>query len=248
MTGTVARGPAYWEEVGARRGGAAITAEERAAVDAAQAIAPGPRRALDVGAGSGRFTGLLLERGWSVTAADVDPAALRICAERYPAADVLPVGPGDRRLPAADGSVSLLVCIEVVAVAHADWFPAEAARVLVPGGRLVTVAWNSTSLRGAAARVRSRLRDGEPHVHYRTPYRRWRTRLTAAGLQVTGERGLCWSPFARTSDSRLVPAAVALERALGLRRLPAFSPWVLVTAVRRSDGRRTGLRPDGTPR
>jgi hypothetical protein len=44
---------------------------------------------------------------------------------------------------------------------------------------------------------------------------------------------LAWAPFTRKSDARLIPLATALERVLGLRRLPALSPLIVVTARRR---------------
>nr|WP_239522309.1 class I SAM-dependent methyltransferase [Geodermatophilus sabuli] len=222
----------YWEDVADRTWGRYIVAAETDAITEAQAAAPPPKHALDVGCGGGRWTDLLLEHGWSVTAVDVDPEALATCAGRNPAAEPVLVDPHDETLAAADHSVAVVVCIEVLPVTHSDWFCREASRVLVPGGRLVTVAWNRSSLRGRAAGARRRLREGRQHEHYQTSYRPWRRRLVEAGFRIEAERGLCWFPFGRASDSRLVPFCVAVERRLGLCRLPALSPWVLVTAVR----------------
>jgi SAM-dependent methyltransferase len=221
----------YWEELASRTWGRYISAAETSAIDDAQRSAPAPRRALDVGCGSGRWTRLLLDRGWSVTGLDVDEDALARYAANNPEAACLLVGPDNEKLPAADGSVSLVICIEVVQVTHSDWFLAEVRRVLAPGGRLVTVAWNRWSLRGLASDVASRARNGEPHPFYRFSYRPWRRALWDHGFTLAAEQGLCWFPFGRASDSRLVPAGVAVERALRLGRLPSLSPWVLVTAT-----------------
>jgi SAM-dependent methyltransferase len=221
---------AYWDWLNTRRWGRYITAEEKAAIDRAAESVPSPRCALDVGAGSGRFTRHLLDRGWSVTSVDVHPDAVDRCRARNPEAEVLQVDEDTDRLPAPAGSVSLVICIEVRAVVHSDWFLPEVRRVLVPGGRLVTVTWNRTSARGMFATAMSRRRDGIPHPHYQVPYRKWRRRLVSAGLQVEAEQGLCWFPFSRASDSRLVPVGAAVERRLGLSGLPSLSPWVLVTA------------------
>lgn len=222
----------FWEDVAQTRWGRYITALEAAAVRAAAATVGRPGHALDVGCGGGRWTRLLLDEGWSVTATDVDPAATALCAVRNPEADCRTVGTGEERLPAAGGTVGLLVCIEVVSVASTDWFASEGARVLAPEGRLVTVVWNRSSLRGGWAAAWSLLR-GERHPYYTTSYRQWRRRLHRAGLEVESARGLCWFPFGRASHSRLVPAAAALERMLGLSRLPSLSPWVLVTIAPR---------------
>ena len=220
----------YWDEVATRAWGRYLTEAEGRAVEEAQRTAPPPRAALDVGCGGGRWTRLLLDRGWSVTALDVDEEALARCAEHNPGATCLFARPGDVTLPAADASVSLLVCIEVMPVTHSDWFLAEARRVLVPGGRLVTVAWNRWSLRGVVTDLATRVRSGHPHPFYRFSYRAWRRSLRDHGFRVAAEQGLSWFPFGRVSDSPLVPVAVATEGAEHLGRLPTLSPWVLVTA------------------
>jgi SAM-dependent methyltransferase len=163
---------------------------------------------------------------------DVDPGAIRQCKDRNPDARCLVVDAHDEKLPVADGSASLVICIEVLPVVHASWFPREARRVLIPGGRLVAVVWNRHSLRGLAADLSSRLRAGNPHPHYGTSYRNWRARLRREGFSIDSELGLCWFPFGRCSESALVPICTIAERRLGLSRLPLASPWVLATASR----------------
>ena len=232
MTRPAAGDVAYWDDVAAQRWGQYISEVETAAIDDAQRAAPEPRRALDVGCGTGRWTRLLLDRGWAVTGLDVSDDTLSVYAERNPDAEALQVPMDNRTLPAADRAVSLVICIEVRAVAHSDWFLQEAHRVLAPGGRLVTVVWNRWSLRGLATDAASRLRRRGPHDFYRTSYRSWRNGLRVAGFHETAETGLCWFPFGRASDSRLVPVATAVERGLRLDRLPSLSPWVLVTATK----------------
>lgn len=245
MTATPASGPgpAYWEDLNGRAWGRYITARETAAIEAAQRAAPAPRRALDVGCGGGRWTRLLLDRGWAVTSIDVDPASVRACAELNPEADCSVVPADAEKLPAGDESVSLLLCIEVQPVVQADWFLPEVRRVLAPGGRMVLVTWNRWSFRGLATDAASWVRERRPHRFYRVSYRAWRRELRASGFAVAAERGMCWFPFGRASDSRLIPAAAALEGRLGLDRLPSVSPWVLVTAERLDDFSSLERRP-----
>lgn len=225
--------PTRWERTAGSRWGSYITAAEERALREASRLAGPPGHAVDVGCEGGRWAGLLVALGWSMTCTDVDPDTLATCARRIPEATCLQVSPADERLPLADASVRLASCMEVHPVAHSAWFAPEMLRVLEPGGLVVTVVWNRASARGWVADRLSRFRDGRPHEYYGDgTYRSWRARTVEQGLEIVDERGLCWFPFGRASDSRLVPAAVRVERAIRLHRLPALSPWVVVTARR----------------
>ena len=65
---------------------------------------------------------------------------------------------------------------------------------------------------------------------YKISYAECRRRLESAGLIVAFEQGYCWFPFPRSSNSRLVPFFIDIERRLGLGRFTAFSPWVVFIA------------------
>ncbi|MER5387544.1 methyltransferase domain-containing protein [Saccharopolyspora sp. NPDC002686] len=220
----------YWERVAESRWGRYITAEEERAIVLAGDQVGAPGRALDIGCDGGRWARVLERRGWKVTCTDVDDDAIRLCTEQLPQVQCIRVNPSDTRLPLADASVSLALCIEVIAVVSSEWFAEEAARVLAPGGMLVATAWNRSSPRGLAACAVSRLRDRKPHPFYGHSYHALRRKLRAAGFEICSEQGLCWFPFSRASDSRLIPVAAKLEKATGLDRLALLSPWVLVTA------------------
>lgn len=221
-----------WEHAAATRWGTYITTLERAAILRAHELASPPRRALEVGCEGGRWSSLLEQLGWSMTCTDVDPATLRTCQARLPSANCILVDPGAETIPGEDGSFNLLLCIEVRQLVQSDFFLPEAARVLVPGAALVAVTWNRFSLRGVAGAAVHRLRGLGPHPFYNRSYRSWERRLGQAGFDVIDRTGMCWFPFGRSSDSRLVPLATRLEDLLQLRRFPSFSPWVIVTAVR----------------
>ncbi|MEU8926373.1 methyltransferase domain-containing protein [Kitasatospora sp. NPDC048545] len=97
------------------------------------------RRVLDLGAGTGKLTRLLVEAGLDVVAVEPDEGMRAQLAAAVPGAAVR-AGSAER-IPLADGSV------DAVVVAQAwHWFdPAaavpEIARVLAPGGTLALV-WN----------------------------------------------------------------------------------------------------------
>lgn len=107
---------------------------------AAEAIVPERvRTALDLGAGTGKFTELLRERADRVIAVEPSAAMLDVLRAKLPSVEAL-VG-GAENIPVPDAAA------EVVTVAQAfHWFDREPAyaeirRVLVPGGRLGLV-WN----------------------------------------------------------------------------------------------------------
>ena len=87
--------------------------------------------AVDIGAGEGHFLAALAARfGLEAVGVDISAAAADLAARRHPGVLWL-VANADRGLPLADASVDLALSIT------ARRNPAECARVLAPGGRLV---------------------------------------------------------------------------------------------------------------
>ncbi|MGD1223572.1 class I SAM-dependent methyltransferase [Streptomyces krungchingensis] len=124
------------DDYDATRGGEPRAA---AAVGSALGLVPaGARSLLDVACGTGIVTRRLAagRLGLRVTGVDSSAGMARTAASRLPGAVVL----GDsRRLPFADGSFDALTVIWLLhLLADAEAVVAEAARVLRPGGVLVT--------------------------------------------------------------------------------------------------------------
>jgi SAM-dependent methyltransferase len=163
-----------------------IVALEEDAVGSLLASAP-PGRALDAACGTGRHARRLVELGHEVLGVDATPemlarAAVKVPAARFVEADL-------RRLPARDGHFDLVVC--GLALSHLDDLGpaiAELARVLRPGGRLVTsvlhpllalLGWQApfTGADGARGFVRE-----HPHTHgaYLAAFRACRLEVRAA--------------------------------------------------------------------
>jgi SAM-dependent methyltransferase len=101
-------------------------------------LRPDLREVVDIGAGTGALTRLLVARGLAVTAVEPDPRMRATLLERVPGATVL-AGAAER-IPVADASQDAVL-------AHSAWHWAdppravpEIARVLRPGGRF-GVAW-----------------------------------------------------------------------------------------------------------
>jgi SAM-dependent methyltransferase len=202
--------------------------EKRVVLRGAEMIDP-PGVALDIGCGGGRWTKLLADRGWNVTSTEVNPHALALCQKNVPSARCVLTRPEDRTLPLASGAASLALCIEVIPVIEAGWFPAEAARVLAPGGLFVGVHLNGRSWRAVAWRVKQRFVHGQrSNQFYSASYTNWRRNMIQTGFELIHEESFCWGPFGRDSNSPWVSTCARVERSLGLHRCVTWSPWVVV--------------------
>ncbi|MGH3245059.1 MAG: class I SAM-dependent methyltransferase [Trebonia sp.] len=99
----------------------------------------GSLRVLDLGAGTGKLTAILVELGAQVTAVEPDPAMLGELRRGLPSVRALP-GTAEE-IPLPDASVDAVICGQAM-----HWFDMsralpEIARVLVRGGALAAV-WN----------------------------------------------------------------------------------------------------------
>jgi malonyl-CoA O-methyltransferase len=162
---------------------------QRAVVEEVLALArdhaPGARRALDVGAG----TGALVERlraGWpGIHACGVDLAHGMARAAAARSGPRHAVGDAEA-LPVASGAVDLLLSTSTF-----QWLPqlgpafAEAARALAPGGLCVVALFGEETLRELGAAWRGALPAGTPdrlhHFHRRADVA---AAVEAAGLET----------------------------------------------------------------
>lgn len=94
---------------------------------------------LDLGAGTGKLTAALAERGLEVTAVDPSPEMLRVLRERLPGVEAAE-GVAER-IPAPDARFGLVVAAQAWHWVDVDRAVPEVARVLRPGGRLGLI-WN----------------------------------------------------------------------------------------------------------
>jgi SAM-dependent methyltransferase len=104
-----------------------------------------PKRALDVGCGSGHNARLLLDRGFDVTAIDFAPNALELCRREAPGARTMRVDVRNG-LPFDDHAYELVVAD--LSLHYFPWATTTAVardieRCLVPGG-LLAARFNST--------------------------------------------------------------------------------------------------------
>jgi SAM-dependent methyltransferase len=97
-------------------------------------------RVLDLGAGTGKLTGVLASLGAAVTAVEPDPAMLAELRRLLPAVRALP-GRAEA-IPLPDGSVDAVLCGQALHWFDMDRAVPEIARVLRGGGVLAGL-WNS---------------------------------------------------------------------------------------------------------
>ncbi|MFJ2715276.1 MULTISPECIES: class I SAM-dependent methyltransferase [unclassified Pseudomonas] len=99
----------------------------------------GHKTVIDLGAGTGKFTGRLVATGAQVIAVEPVPQMLEKLSAAWP--DVLAVNGSATDLPLPDASVDVVICAQAF-----HWFASaealtEIARVLRPGGKLGLI-WN----------------------------------------------------------------------------------------------------------
>lgn len=222
----------YWEKVASTRWGTYITEIERIAVLQANALSREHTSGLEIGCESGRWLKLLTDLGWNMMCTEINEETLKICKKRIPTADYILVRPEDKELPCASESLGLVLCLEVAPVIQTDWFIDECLRVLRNDGLIVGVFWNLLSFRGLIMHMHASFTDS--FDYYKIAYPIWRKRLFTKGVRMLHEEGCCWFPFHRGSNSVFVPHFILLEKILGLRKLPAISPWVVFIAQKSS--------------
>ena len=171
-----------------------------------------PRRAVDVGCGTGRWTGRLPAIG-----IDASAAMLAVAARKPGLRGRLAVGEATA-LPVADAAADLLLCAltfghirDQVAALH------EFARVLQPGGTLLLTDFHPEA--AAHGWRRTFRRDGTVYELENHPYSVAQLCAMAAGLKLTGaadayigepERAL----FERAGRPELFAAACAMPAVL----------------------------------
>lgn len=218
-----------WEKIAGYAWSRYITEFETRAIGIGKQLAGAPGVALDVGCGGGRWSQILHDDGWRLVCTDVSPDAIAHVKALFPDARCELTNPDATKLPCDTASIQLVTCMEVFQVSGQDWFADEVLRVLEPGGTLVSVFNNRSSLRGLFGRIKHRLnlRDYDP---YHRSWDDWQAALSLRGLRIVHAEGLCWFPFSRLSNSPLTPAVARIERTLGLTRLVRWSPWIVYVA------------------
>lgn len=132
-------------------------------------VPPGAVRVADVGAGTGKLTGQLLERGLDVVAVEADAAMLAVLRRRHPAAEAHLAGA--EALPLGDASVDAVLVATAWHWFRPDAAVAEVRRVLRPGGWLGLV-WTGPRPRAGWTAALAELDPDRARAEFRDPVRR----------------------------------------------------------------------------
>jgi SAM-dependent methyltransferase len=147
-------------------------------------LAPG-RRVLEIGAGTGKFVGLLKETGVKVLALEPVAAMRAELAKRHGEVEIL-AGAAEA-IPLPDASVDAVVCAQAF-----HWFAtkkalAEIRRVLVPGGVLGLI-WNVRDETVPWVAALSAITDAIETDAPRYKTGAWRRLFPAEGFRAVDER------------------------------------------------------------
>lgn len=194
-----------------------------------------PGVALDAACGTGRHAALLAELGWKVIGVDGTQSMLDVAAAKSPDVDFR-LGRLET-LPLDDESVDLAVC--ALALTHVDDLGPvyeELARVLRPGGRLITTDMHpivciTAGMAGFPVEDAPRPASGrraihfvENLVHHHSEYVQ---AITAAGLEITG----CREPHFSEDLLPTLPTFATLPDAT--RQAYGELPFILIWEARK---------------
>jgi ubiquinone/menaquinone biosynthesis C-methylase UbiE len=126
-------------------------------------IGDDPATVLELGAGTGKLTRVLVDQGHDVHATDPDPAMLALLEAHLPG--VRTAVAGAEEIPLADASVDAVIAAQAFHWFDLDRALPEIARVLRPGGR-ICLLWNQRNEKipwvrrlGAIIGTQEQLRD-----------------------------------------------------------------------------------------
>jgi len=187
--------------------------------------------ALDIGCGAGKFVHVLEGLGYSAVGLEYDRTPLSIFLQRDPAAKV--VQSDGQHLPFQSEAFDVVSAVQVQ-----DYFQDRAAffgdvwRVLRPGGLFLVTMTNRNSLKGLIYKryLAYKNRRAVARFYERT-LSECLDELLAFPFAVDHVWGYNWNMLPRDCDNApLVRMCGAVERGLGLERLPQYSPLVFVAA------------------
>ena len=211
----------HWEKAAKTRMGKYLTRIETDFIF--NSIAPSQMHTvMDVGAEAGRVSLITTSISTRTIGIDIDSYGLKRLKLKDKHMSVIQADV--RKIPLKDEVFDAVFMIQVL-----DYIPEvektlrECNRTLKPNASLVLSFGNSFSLKSYIRKLRGT-------VSYRHSYGKVMRFLSKTGFAVKRKMGYSWLPLGRTSENRLIPFLIVIEKIFALRRIPSLSPWVLIHA------------------
>jgi ubiquinone/menaquinone biosynthesis C-methylase UbiE len=210
----------HWEKAAKTRMGKYLTSIETDFISSFVDLSK-VRLIVDVGAEAGRFSLLAASGKVEVVSLDIDAYSLHRLKNKHK--DAMVIQADARYLPLQSGLFDAVFMIEVIDyILESLNAITECSRILKPASPFILSFGNQSSLKAKLRGLR-----GKSYMH---SYREIINDVKKAGLTIVGKKGYSWLPFGRTSENGLVSLLASAEKVLGLRRIPSWSPWVLISA------------------
>ncbi len=178
---------------------------------------------MDIGTEAGRFSILASDKKATVIGIDIDSFALKRL--KLKTKNVAVITADARKIPLKNHVFDAIFMIEVLDyISNLEEALAECHRTLKSNATLILSFGNRSSLKSQLRKMQGK--------SYRHSYDRVVQSLSKTGFSVVRKIGYNWLPFARTSESRLIPFLAMLEKFFVLRRIPCISPWVIMHSVK----------------
>jgi ubiquinone/menaquinone biosynthesis C-methylase UbiE len=210
----------HWEKAAKTRMGEYVTTVETEFIQNALDFA-NLNSIMDVGAEAGRFS--QLKGNAESISIDIDKYGLRRLKQK--AGKNHAIQADARRIPVKDETFDAITMIEVLDyIPELDQAFEEAYRTLKPDAALIVSFGNRSSFKGKLRQL-----SGKSYQH---AYGNVMGTLAKTGFVVKKKMGYNWLLFGRMSQNQFIPFLAKMERLVGLRRIPSWSPWVIVLAVK----------------
>lgn len=213
----------HWEKAAKTQMGKYLTKIETQFIQSSINL-PNLKAVMDVGAEAGRFSQLPKE-DTLVISIDIDLYGLRRL--KLKSENINIVQADARYIPLKNDILDAVLMIEVLDyIAELSETLAECYRTLKPDASLFISFGNKSSLK-----AKLREKHGKSYTH---SYKGLMQSLLQTGFIIRKRLGYNWLPFGRTSQNRLIPLSTKAERLFALRKVPRYSPWVIIHATKTS--------------
>jgi len=212
-------GETHWEKAAKTKMGQYLTKIETDFISEAFSLDQDNVTIMDVGAEAGRFSLLAKNKNATIVSIDIDSYSLKRLKNKN--RDVHIIRADARKLPLRNEIFDVIFMIEVLDyINELQAAFDECNRALKPSAPCFLSFGNKSSIKSKIKQTRGQA--------YRHSYRNVIKCLNISGFEIKKRTGYSWILLGRTSENKLLPVLSKFEKYMGLRKIPMFSPWVIV--------------------